>query len=77
MTGIVATLAKGMIAIKLNKNTRPTSQSMLCEMKLKGTNTSRILNHVPNIKNSNDFVHDGSPSPFIKLTTQRVRGRFL
>jgi len=77
MIGVVSTLAKGTMAKKLNKNIRPASQSMLWEMKLKGINTSRILNHVPKMKNLKDSAHDGSSSPFMKLTTRRVRGGFL
>jgi hypothetical protein len=65
------------MAIKLNKNTRPASQSKVWEMKLKGMNTSKILNHVPNIKNLKDSVHDGSSSPFIKFITRRKREEFL
>lgn len=46
-------------------------------MKLRGMNTSRMLNQVPKIKNLNDSAHDGSPSPLKKLEARLAKGWLL
>lgn len=37
--------------------------------------TSRMLNHVPKIKNLNDSGHEGSPTPFRKLAVRLAKDR--
>ena len=44
------TLARDIIASKLNENLRAASQLRWCETKFRGTNTSKMLNQDPKKK---------------------------
>lgn len=62
-------LARGIMAIKLNENLRAASQFRLCEMKLRGTNTSRTFIQDPKKKYLYDWIHPGWSSGITKRLT--------